>query len=144
MLLLSKLNPTIWRLLEDDQKFEVNKWYDNYWHEKVSNLVNAYDESYDVGGVYAKMYPAAVSDERIKCISSTIEIESPKLMSTHTTEQARLELRDRLEEILNDLPYKNIKLGIFGSSMNNFGSPKSDLDMCLQIPADVIDEVDQR
>ena len=77
-------------------------------------------------------------------ISSTIEIESPKLMSTHTTEQARLELRDRLEEILNDLPYKNIKLGIFGSSMNNFGSPKSDLDMCLQIPADVIDEVDQR
>eukprot|EP00944_MAST-04C_sp_MAST-4C-sp1_P016167 g16167.t1 len=37
VLLLSKLNPTIWRLLEDDQKFEVNKWYDNYWHEKVSN-----------------------------------------------------------------------------------------------------------
>ena len=144
VLLLSKLNPTIWRLLEDDEKFQLNKWYDNYWHEKVSNLINAYDESYDVGGAYGKMYPAAVNDERIKCISSTIEIESPKLMSTHKTEQARLELRNRLEGILNDLPYKNIKLGIFGSSMNNFGSPKSDLDMCLQIPADVIDEVDQR
>ena len=42
---------------------------------------------------------------------------------------------------LNDLPYKNIR--IFGSSMNNFGSPQSDR-ICVCNSADVIDEVDQR
>ena len=55
----------------------------------------------DVGGVYAKMYPGAVSDERIKCISSRIEIESPKLMSSHILSKRGWNFR-RLEEILND------------------------------------------
>merc|ERR1711871_1534968 len=90
------------------------------------------------------MYPSSINNRRIDTLSSAIKSEAPKLMSTKETENARLELRGRLETILKELPYKNITLGIFGSSMNNFGSPQSDLDMCLQIPADVIDEVDQR
>ena len=144
ILLLTKLNPTVWRLLEDDEKFQINSWYEGYWLERVENLALAYDEKSDVGEKCVKLYPSSISSKRINAISSTIQTESPKLMSTNETEKARLELRNRLEQILKDLPYQNITLGIFGSSMNNFGSPKSDLDMCLQIPADVVDEVDQQ
>ncbi|KAL3913252.1 MAG: hypothetical protein SGILL_006564 [Bacillariaceae sp.] len=50
--------------------------------------------------------------------------------------QQREKIRERTEKLVgmcNCFP-PGTKVAIFGSSANGFGSPKSDLDMCLQIP----------
>jgi len=50
--------------------------------------------------------------------------------------QQRESIRARTEQLVNrcDCFPPGTKVAIFGSSANGYGSPKSDLDMCLQIP----------
>ncbi|KAL3913605.1 MAG: hypothetical protein SGILL_006420, partial [Bacillariaceae sp.] len=51
--------------------------------------------------------------------------------------QQREKIREQTERLVNmcDCFPPGTKVAIFGSSANGFGSPKSDLDMCLQIPS---------
>jgi hypothetical protein len=63
--------------------------------------------------------------------SAVIETTAMKLMPTEEFYLVRKSLVGRLQKLLVLLPCKDYEIHIFGSSRNNFGGLKSDVDMCL-------------
>ena len=144
ILLICKINPTAARLFGHNggsaETAELNNHYHKYWNDRVGTLLFASDETLvnEKGSSardWAFIAPSRIPWQRVSDISTCCKAEAAVLIPPPSNEQTRLELRSRLENILRQLPYKGLSLGIFGSSLNNFGTVNSDLDMCLQVNA---------
>ena len=137
ILVICKINPTASRLLKPEERDLVDEQYEKYWGGRVTNLMTSFDPAIEVPARWAECAPKSIPADRVNCISALCRKESAKMMPSRAFEQVRFEIRSRLEGILGQLPGKEgLRLGIFGSSLNNFGSEKSDLDMCLELTSE--------
>jgi DNA polymerase sigma len=94
------------------------------------------------------MFPEGVVDDIVLRLDGAVRERSPTFMPSEESQAMRDEAHRRLDEMLAEslvgLPGAyGVRLCVFGSSANGFGSSKSDLDMCLNFD-DSCDESGQR
>lgn len=75
------------------------------------------------------------------CLSSSMgQLYQDVYFTADSILQQREAIRSKVERLVGmcDCFPPGTKVAIFGSSANGFGSPKSDLDMCLQVPSHLL------
>ena len=144
---VARLNPAVRNLLEGGQIEQLGMWHERLLQIETETMLAAQAESFgaklhlrlpssasSTSGV--PVFPEGVSKPVLESLTGAVNTIAPTFMPSAESQSQRKELFTRLDtmlyEDLQGLPgARGVKLAIFGSSANGFGSSSSDMDMCL-------------
>ena len=146
LIAIAILNPAIHKLLRSEQVDQLKGWHIDLLRKEVQTVLtkqaenfgtklNLLSESNRVAGA-VPVFLKNASKSIIDSLTQDMNEIAPTFMPSAASQAQRQELFQRLDNMLQEDLYglpgaRGIKLAVFGSSANGFGSSSSDMDMCL-------------
>lgn len=145
---VARLNPAVRNLLEGGQIEQLGMWHERLLQMETETMLAAQAEAFgtklhlrlpsstDSAASGVPVFPEGVSKSVLERLTGAVNTIAPTFMPSAESQAQRQELFRRLDtmlyEDLQGLPGAyGVKLALFGSSANGFGSSTSDMDMCL-------------